>query len=92
VLDPFLGSGSTLIAAEATGRACLGLELDRRYVDVIIRRYEGATGKAAVLAETGETFGDLAARRAAEPAPPPATDEGAPEAPGTEEACSLEAQ
>jgi DNA modification methylase len=68
VLDPFLGSGSTLIAAEATGRVCLGAELDPLYVDVIIRRYEAATGKAAVLAKTGETFRALAVRRTAEAA------------------------
>ena len=68
VLDPFLGSGSTLMAAEATGRICLGAELDPAYVDVIIARYEAATGKAAVLVETGETFREVAARRAAEAA------------------------
>ena len=55
VLDPFLGSGSTLIAAENTGRVCCGVELDPRYVDVIIRRYEALTGRAAILAQTGET-------------------------------------
>ena len=44
VIDPFLGSGSTLIAAEATGRVCRGVELDPLYVDVIARRYEAATG------------------------------------------------
>ena len=63
VLDPFLGSSSTLIAAEKTGRVCRGVELDPLYVDVIIRRYEVATGKAALLAETCETFATLAARR-----------------------------
>src|SRR5450759_828098 len=63
VLDPFLGSGSTLIAAEKTGRVCRGVELDPRYVDVIIRRYELATGKSAALQETGEAFGALADRR-----------------------------
>ena len=48
-----LGSGSTLIAADQTGRVCRGLEFDPLYVDVIVRRYEGASGQAAVLAETG---------------------------------------
>jgi DNA modification methylase len=43
VIDPFLGSGSVLIAAEKTGRVCRGIELDRLYVDVIIRRYEALT-------------------------------------------------
>ena len=47
VLDPFLGSGSTLIAAERTGRACLGLELDPRYCDVSLARWEAFTGEQA---------------------------------------------
>src|SRR5271169_2914719 len=44
VIDPFLGSGSTLIAAEKTDRVCRGVELDPLYVDVIVRRFEAATG------------------------------------------------
>ena len=63
VLDPFLGSGSTLIAAEKTGRRCRGLELDPLYVDVILRRYEAFAGKPAILRETGETFAELSERR-----------------------------
>jgi DNA modification methylase len=63
VLDPFLGSGSTLIAAEKTGRRCRGLELDPLYVDVIVRRYEAVTGRQAVLECTGETYAELAERR-----------------------------
>jgi DNA modification methylase len=63
VLDTFLGSGSTLIAAESTGRHCRGVEIDPLYVDVIIRRYEAATGNDATLVETGETFAQIAARR-----------------------------
>jgi DNA modification methylase len=63
VLDPFLGSGSSLIAAENTGRVCRGIELDPRYVDVIIRRYEAATGAAVIVAGTGETFETVAVRR-----------------------------
>jgi DNA modification methylase len=51
VIDPFLGSGSTLIAAEATGRICRGVELDPLNTDVIIRRNESATGQNAVLVE-----------------------------------------
>ena len=66
VLDPFLGSGSTLIAAQLTRRVCRGVELDPLYVDVIVRRYEAAGGKAATLVETCEPFADLAERRAAE--------------------------
>ncbi len=69
VIDPFLGSGSTLIAAEKSGRVCHGVELDPLYVDVIIRRYEAATGEAAVFLETGEKFHDLSVRRALEAAP-----------------------
>jgi DNA modification methylase len=66
VIDPFLGSGSTLIAAEKSGRVCCGVELDPLYIDVIVRRYEAATGNAATLVETGESFAALGARRAAE--------------------------
>jgi DNA modification methylase len=69
VIDPFLGSGSTLIAAETTGRVCRGIELDPLYVDVIVRRYEAATGTPAVLVETGETFEALGARRSGEAGP-----------------------
>ena len=49
VYDPFLGSGTTLIAAEQTGRVCYGTELSPRYCDVIVRRWEEFTGKKAVL-------------------------------------------
>ena len=63
VLDPFLGSGSTLIAAENSDRVCYGVELDPPSIDVIIRRYEAATRTTAVLADTGEPFATLAARR-----------------------------
>jgi DNA modification methylase len=63
VLDPFLGSGSTLIAAEKTGRCCRGLELDPRYIDVILRRYNEVTGDQGILRETGETVSELAERR-----------------------------
>lgn len=69
VIDPFLGSGSTLMAAHKTGRVCRGVELDPLYVDVIVRRFEGATGIAATLIETSETFEALAARRAREAEP-----------------------
>ncbi len=46
VLDPFLGSGSTLIAAEQTGRICYGIELEEKFVDVIVNRYMEQTGSA----------------------------------------------
>jgi DNA modification methylase len=63
ILDPFLGAGSTLIAAQNTGRVCCGAQLDPRYVDVIIRRYQASTGIAAILPMSGETFEQVAARR-----------------------------
>lgn len=63
VLDPFLGSGTTLIAAEQTRRLCYGIELDPTYVDVCIRRWEDLTGKEAVLAATGQIFSEVAAER-----------------------------
>ena len=68
VIDPFLGSGPTLIAAEKTGRVCRGVELDPLYVNVIVRRFEAATGISATLVETGETFQALAVRREREAA------------------------
>ena len=49
VLDPFLGSGSTMIAAERTGRRCYGMEIDPQYADVAVRRWEGATGRHAEI-------------------------------------------
>jgi len=55
-LDTFLGSGTTLIAAEETGRRCFGMEIDPLYVDVIVRRWQAHTGKAAVFEATGEPF------------------------------------
>ncbi|OYZ86411.1 MAG: hypothetical protein B7Y00_06480 [Sphingomonadales bacterium 17-56-6] len=66
VLDGFLGSGTTLIAAERTGRRCYGLELDPLYVDGIIARWEKLTGRKAVLAQTGEPFQKVAERRLSE--------------------------
>jgi DNA modification methylase len=63
VLDPFLGSGSTLMAAEKCGRVCCGVEMDPHYIDVMVRRYEAATGKSAILIDTDEPFATVAARR-----------------------------
>ena len=56
VYDPFLGSGTTLIACEMTERICLGIEIDPKYVDVIVTRWQDLTGKQATLAEDGRTF------------------------------------
>jgi DNA modification methylase len=63
ILEPFGGSGSTLIACEKTGRICCGIELDPLYVDVIIRRYQRVTEQEVILDETGETFDELEKRR-----------------------------
>ncbi|MBB5220350.1 DNA modification methylase [Amaricoccus macauensis] len=63
VLDPFGGSGTTLIAAERTGRAARLMELDPAYVDVIIERWQGFTGKAATLEGDGRSFAEVAAER-----------------------------
>jgi len=56
ILDPFLGSGTAVIAAERSGPRCYGLELDPLYVDTIIRRWQRQTKLDAVREETGETF------------------------------------
>jgi DNA modification methylase len=60
VLDSFLGSGTTAIAAERTGRRCYGLELDPGYVDTTIRRWQAQTGQSAHHAATGRSFDDFA--------------------------------
>ena len=60
VLDAFLGSGTTLIAAERTGRRCYGLELDPAYVDTTIRRWQALTGISACHAASNRSFDDLA--------------------------------
>jgi DNA modification methylase len=62
VLDSFLGSGSTLLAAERVGRICHGVEIEPRYVDLAIRRWQSLTGERAVLASTGMSFDELAAK------------------------------
>ena len=56
VYDPFMGSGSTLIAAEKNGRIACGLELSPKYVDLIVRRWQEFTGQTATLEETGKPF------------------------------------
>jgi DNA modification methylase len=63
VLDPFGGSGTTMIACERTGRQARLLELDPKYVDVIVLRWQEETGKAAVLDGDGRPFSELAAER-----------------------------
>jgi DNA modification methylase len=63
VLDPFLGSGTTLLAAERTGRRCYGIELDPLYVDAAIERWQRTTGRKA-LTSFGETFDFVKTKRA----------------------------
>jgi DNA modification methylase len=65
VLDGFAGSGTTILAAERTGRVARALEIEPRYVDVAVRRWQAMTGKKAIHAETGEAFDDRAAGRLA---------------------------
>jgi hypothetical protein len=70
VLDPFGGSGTTLIAAQTSGRFARLIENDRAACDVILRRFEATTGTSVILARTGRTFEDVAAARTeAEPEP-----------------------
>jgi len=64
IYDPFLGSGTTIIAAQQTGRRCLAVELDPIYIDVAVRRWQGFTGKAAVLALDGRDFDTVGKERA----------------------------
>lgn len=59
VLDPFLGSGTTVMAAERTGRICYGIELDPAYVDTAVRRWQRFTGMRAVHGESRRNFDDL---------------------------------
>ncbi|MDO5623028.1 MAG: site-specific DNA-methyltransferase [Paracoccus sp. (in: a-proteobacteria)] len=63
VYEPFMGSGTTLIAAESCGRICLGLELNPAYVDVAVDRWQQFTGEAAVLEGDGRTFDEVKAER-----------------------------
>ena len=63
VYEPFLGSGTTLAAAELTGRICCGIELDPKYVDVTVQRWMGLSGKQATLESDGRTFEQVAAER-----------------------------
>jgi DNA modification methylase len=63
VLDPFLGSGTTILAAERVGRRGYGLEIDPLYVDAAIRRWQDFTKRDAILKATGQTFDEVAAAR-----------------------------
>ena len=63
VYEPFMGSGTTLIAAETSGRVCLGIELNPAYVDVAVERWQQFMGKAAVLDQDGRTFEEVRSGR-----------------------------
>ena len=67
VLDPFAGSGSTILAAERTGRRAAAMELDPRYVDTAVRRFQDVTGEPAIHAETGLSFAETERQRLQEP-------------------------
>jgi adenine-specific DNA methylase len=69
VLDPFAGSGTTIIAAEKTGRHGRAIEYDPAYCDVIVRRWQQYTGKFALLDGTSLTFEDVEADRLPAPCP-----------------------
>jgi hypothetical protein len=72
IYEPFLGSGTTLIAAQATGRTCLAMEIDPLYVDVAVRRWQAFTGQDATLVGDDRTFNVIASERlpGADPAMP----------------------
>ena len=59
VLDPFGGSGTTLIAAERTGRRARLIELDPKYADVIVQRWQEQTERTAILERSGQSFGEV---------------------------------
>lgn len=80
VVDAFVGSGTTLLAAERTRRRAYGIELEPRYIDVAIRRWQAMTGLEAVLDATGETYDVTAEARFAQAATLAESDESLPEA------------
>ena len=61
VYDPFLGSGTSIMAAESIGRICYGLEINPAYCDLVLRRWQEHTGQQARHADTGRTFDEVAA-------------------------------
>jgi DNA modification methylase len=67
VYDPFLGSGTTLAAAELTERVCCGMELDPKYVDVVALRWQTPTGEKATLDGDGRSFDEIAQERRSRP-------------------------
>jgi DNA modification methylase len=71
IVDCFAGSGTTVIAAERTGRRAFAMEIDPVYVDVAVRRWQKWTGRDAVLASSNATFDEVAAARACDAETPP---------------------
>ncbi len=63
VLDPFSGSGTTILACEELGRRGRGIEIEGRYCDVIVRRWQERTGLAARLSSSGMTFSEVSKQR-----------------------------
>ena len=63
IYDPFLGSGTTLVGVEANGRVCYGLEIDPKYCDVIIQRWQDLSGQHATLESDGRTFEQIKTAR-----------------------------
>ena len=70
ILDPFIGSGTTIIAAERAGRRCYAMELDPKYVDQAIRRWQKFTGHKAVLERTGQSFDEIIEHNDTKPGSP----------------------
>ena len=69
IYDPFCGSGTTIIAAEMTGRSCFAIDIDPAYTDVAVLRWQAFTGSTATLQGAGRSFAELAAERQVESAP-----------------------
>ena len=76
VIDTFNGSGTTLLAAERVGRKARAMDLDPRYVDVAIRRWQAFTGRDAIHADSGLTFGEIAEQRTEAAVPQASTNAG----------------
>lgn len=74
VLDAFMGSGMTILAAERTKRRAFGIEIEPYYVDVAIRRWQAMTGGNAIFAGSGETFAEVMVARAGTPETGKASD------------------
>lgn len=75
VLDAFMGSGTTILAAERTDRRAAGIEIDPAYIDVTIQRWQEMTGERAILSDSGETFDTIARKRALDITSTPETAE-----------------